>query len=387
MYLEVSPAGARRWFYKYYKDGKEGRMALGSYPAVKLPDARAARDAAKQTKATGVDPVQARKIEKLKASTPEGETFKATALEWYSVKLSAWSSHYAIREKRNLEKDLFPYLGERRIRDIEPVELLATIRRVEERGALDVAHRVMGTAGQVWRYAIATARADRDITADLRGALKPHHGKHFAAITDPDKLGQLLRVIQNYQGGAIVRAALQLAPMLFQRPGELRGAAWAEFDLDAALWTIPAARMKRRIDGKQNGEPHIVPLPVQAVEILRKLHPVTGGGALLFHGERSHDRPISDNTLRAALLTLGYGADVQSVHGFRATARTLLAEVLGVDPLVIEAQLAHAVKDANGRAYNRTQYIKQRTAMMQKWADYLDVLKSEKVIQLKRKAA
>ncbi len=174
--------------------------------------------------------------------------------------------------------------------------------------------------------------------------------------------------------------------MLFQRPGELRGAAWAEFDLDAALWTIPAARMKRRIDGKQNGEPHIVPLPLQAVEILRKLHPVTGHGALLFHGERSHDHPISDNTLRAALLTLGYGADVQSVHGFRATARTLLAEVLGVDPLMIEAQLAHAVKDANGRAYNRTQYLKQRTTMMQRWADYLDVLKSEKVIQLKRRA-
>lgn len=387
MYLEVSPAGARRWFYKYYKDGKEGRMALGSYPAVKLPDARAARDAAKQTKATGVDPVQARQIEKLKASTPENETFKATALEWYGVKLTGWSSHYAIRERRNLEKDLFPYLGERRIRDIEPVELLATVRRVEERGALDVAHRVMGTAGQVWRYAIATGRVTRDVTADLRGALKPHHGKHFAAITDPDKLGELLRSIQAYQGGAIVRAALQLAPMLFQRPGELRGAAWAEFDLDAALWTIPAVRMKRRIDGKQNGEPHIVPLPVQAVEILRKLHPVTGHGALLFHGERSHDRPISDNTLRAALLTLGYGADVQSVHGFRATARTLLAEVLGVDPLVIEAQLAHSVKDANGRAYNRTQYLKQRTAMMQKWADYLDILKSEKVIQLKRKAA
>ena len=386
MYLEVSPAGARRWFYKYYKNGKEGRMALGSYPSVKLPDARAARDAAKQTKATGADPVQARKLEKLKTATPDRETFKATALEWYDVKVSGWSSHYAIRERRNLEKDLFLFLGERRIRDIEPVELLAAVRRVEERGALDVAHRVMGTAGQVWRYAIATGRADRDITADLRGALKPHHGKHFAAITDPDKLGELLRSIQTYQGGAIVRAALQLAPILFQRPGELRGAAWAEFDLDAALWTIPSARMKRRIDGKQNGEPHIVPLSVQAVEILRKLHPVTGHGTLLFHGERSHDRPISDNTLRAALQTLGYGADVQSVHGFRATARTLLAEVLGVDPLVIEAQLAHTVKDANGRAYNRTQYVKQRTAMMQQWADYLDVLKCEKVIQFRRRA-
>jgi integrase len=387
LYLQVSPAGSKRWFLKYRIEGLEKQLALGSYPAVNLAAARKARNDAKEVKAEGRDPLQMRKIEKLKALTPEGDTFKATALEWYALKLDSWSSHYAIRERRNLEKDLFPFIGERRVSDIEPVELLATVRRVEERGALDVAHRVLSTSGQVWRYAVSTGRATRDITADIRGALKPHHGKHFAAITDPDKLGQLLRVIQNYQGGAIVRAALQLAPMLFQRPGELRGAAWAEFDLDAALWTIPAARMKRRIDGKQNGEPHIVPLPVQAVEILRKLHPVTGGGALLFHGERSHDRPISDNTLRAALQTLGYGSDVQSVHGFRATARTLLAEVLGVDPLVIEAQLAHAVKDANGRAYNRTQYIQQRTAMMQKWADYLDVLSIEKVIQLKPKAA
>lgn len=374
LYLEVSPAGSKRWFYKYRKDGKEGRMALGSYPDVGPKDARKARDAAKLKKSTGVDPVQVRKLEKLKAITPDADTFKVTALEWYAMKLDSWSSHYAIREKRNLEKDLFPFLGARRISDIEAVELLATVRRVEERGALDVAHRVLTTAGQVWRYAVATGRTPRDITTDIRGALKPHHGKHFAAITDPVKLGELIRVIRGYQGGPIVRAALQLAPMLFQRPGELRAAEWAEFDLDAATWTIPAARMKRSVDGKRNGDPHHVPLPTQAVEILRKLHPITGHSKLCFYGERSHDRPISDNTLRAALLTLGYGSDTQSVHGFRATARTLLAEELGVDPLVIEAQLAHAVKDANGRAYNRTQYLKHRTAMMQQWADYLDKL-------------
>ena len=374
LYLEVSPAGSKRWFYKYRKEGKEGRMALGSYPDVGAKDARKARDAAKLQKSTGVDPVQVRKLEKLKATTPDADTFKVSALEWYAMKLDSWSSHYAIREKRNLEKDLFPFLGARRIGDIEAIELLATVRRVEERGALDVAHRVLTTAGQVWRYAVATGRTPRDITADIRGALKPHHGKHFAAITDPVKLGELIRVIRGYQGGPIVRAALQLAPMLFQRPGELRAAEWAEFDLDAAIWTIPAARMKRSVDGKRNGDPHQVPLPTQAVEILRKLHPLTGHGTLLFHGERSHDRPISDNTLRAALLTLGYGPDAQSVHGFRATARTLLAEELNIDPLVIEAQLAHAVKDANGRAYNRTQYLKHRTAMMQQWANYLDKL-------------
>jgi integrase len=374
MYLQVSPAGSKRWFLKYRVGGKEKQLALGSYPDVSLTLARKARDAAKLEKSKGNDPIQKKKVDKLKAITPEANTFRATALEWYALKLDSWSSHYAIREKRNLEKDLFPYLGARNVADIEAIELLAVIRRVEERGALDVAHRVLTTAGQVWRYSVATARAPRDITADIRGALKPHHGKHFAAITDPARLGELIRVIRGYQGGAIVRAALQLAPMLFQRPGELRAAAWAEFDLDAGLWTIPAVRMKRSVDGKKNGDPHLVPLPTQAVEILRKLYPITGHGPLCFHGERSHDRPISDNTLRAALLTLGYGPDIQSVHGFRATARTLLAEELAIDPLVIEAQLAHAVKDANGRAYNRTQYLKHRTAMMQQWANYLDKL-------------
>ena len=372
MYLQVSPAGSKRWFLKYRVGGIEKRLALGSYPAVSLTAARKAREAAKLNKSEGRDPIQVRKVEKLMATTPDADTFKVTALEWFEMKLSGWSSHYAIREKRNLEKDLFPHFAARRIGDIQPIELLAAVRAVEERGALDVAHRVLTTAGQVWRYAVATGRAGRDVSADIKGALTPHHGKHFAAITDPVKLGELIRIIRSYQGGPIVRAALQLAPMLFQRPGELRAAAWAEFDLDAALWTIPAARMKRRVDGKKNGDPHLVPLPTQAVEILRKLHPLTGRGTLLFPGERSHDRPISDNTLRAALLTLGYGPDAQSVHGFRATARTMLAEIHDVDPLVIEAQLAHAVKDANGRSYNRTTYLKHRATMMQQWADYLD---------------
>ena len=374
LYLEVSPAGSKRWFWKIYRDGKESRLALGSYPDVSLTAARKARDAAKLNKAEGRDPIQIRKVEKLRSTTADADTFKVTALEWFDLKRDSWSDHYAIREKRNLEKDLFPHFAARHIGEIQPIELLAAVRAVEERGALDVAHRVLTTAGQVWRYAVATGRAQRDVSADIKGALKPHHGKHFAAITDPARLGELIRVIRGYQGGPIVRAALQLAPLLFQRPGELRAAAWAEFDLDAALWTIPAARMKRSVDGKKNGEPHLVPLPTQAVEILRKLHPITGHSKLCFFGERSHDRPISDNTLRAALLTLGYGPDKQSVHGFRATARTLLAKVLDFDPLVIEAQLAHAVKDANGRAYNRTTYLKHRAGMMQAWADYLDKL-------------
>lgn len=374
LYLEVNPNGSKRWFWKIYADGKESRLALGSYPAVSLSKARLARAAARLQKSIGTDPIQARRIAKLKDSALGADSFKETALEWYEKHKSRWSSHYAIRELRNLEKDLFPHFAMRRISDIEPIELLAAIRKVEQRGALDVAHRVLTTARSVWRYAVATARAPRDVTGDIAGALTPHHGKHFAAITDPKKLGELIRVIRGYQGGPIVRTALQLAPMLFQRPGELRGMAWAELDLDKALWTIPAMRMKRKKAGKENGIPHLVPLPVQAVNLLRELHPITGHSALVFHGERTHDRPISDNTLRAALLTLGYGPTVQSVHGFRATARTILAEVLEVDPLVIEAQLAHAVKDANGTSYNRTQYLRQRTTMVQQWADYLDKL-------------
>lgn len=374
LYLEVSPTGSKRWFLKYRTSGTEKRLALGSYPSVTLTAARKARDAAKTNKAAGRDPVQLRKVEKLRAVTPDADTFKVAALEWFDMKTPGWSGHYAIREKRNLEKDLFPHFAARHIGDIQPIELLAAVRAVEERGALDVAHRVLTTAGQVWRYAVATGRAQRDISADIKGALKPHHGKHFAAITDPAKLGELIRAIRGYQGGPIVRSALQLAPLLFQRPGELRAMAWAELDLDVALWTIPSERMKRSVDGKKNGEPHLVPLPTQAVEILRKLHPITGHSKLCFFGERGNARPISDNTLRAALGTLGYGPAVQSVHGFRATARTMLAEVLDCDPLVIEAQLAHAVKDVNGRAYNRTQYLKHRAAMMQAWADYLDKL-------------
>lgn len=375
LYLEVTPKGSKRWFYKYRKaDGKETRLALGNYPGVSSKAAREARDHAKLQKAGGQDPINARKVAQLTKIAATGDTFKEIALEWFDKNSSRWSSHYAIREKRNLEKDLFPHFSARSIGGILPRELLTAVQKVEERGALDVAHRVLSTARSVWRYAVATTRADRDITGDIAGALTPHHGKHFAAITDANQLGTLIRVIRGYQGGPIVRTALQLAPMLFQRPGELRGMAWAELDLDAALWTIPAARMKRKKEGKENGPPHLVPLPEQAVILLRNLHVLTGHGELVFPGERSHDRPISDNTLRAALLTLGYGPSIQSVHGFRATARTMLAEVLEFDPLVIEAQLAHAVKDANGRAYNRTTYFKQRVPLMQAWADYLDKL-------------
>lgn len=388
LYLEVSPNGSKRWFWKYRKQGKEGRMALGSYPDVGLAAARTARDTAKNVKAGGFDPVQERKVGQLKAAVNLGETFELVAREWFDKRSPGWSSHHAIRERRNLDKDLIPWLGPRKVGDVEAVELLATVQRVEARGTLDVAHRVLGTARSVLAYAVATGRASRNVALDLAGALTPHRKKHFAAITDPGKLGELLRAIGGYQGGPVVRTALALAPMLFQRPNELRGMAWAELDLDAGLWSIAPARMKRTKDGKENGAPHLVPLPKQAIELLRDLHPLTGHTGLVFPGERGTTRPISDNTLRAALQTLGYASDVQTIHGFRATARTILAERLEFDPLIVEAQLAHAVKDANGRAYNRTSYVEQRRAMMQTWADYLDKLRTgANIIPLHAKAA
>ena len=383
LYLQVDANGSKRWFFKYTFLGKSKLMALGKYPAVGLTAARRLRDEAKLLKATGVDPMEQRKIDKLKAMNPTGETFKAVALEWLDKQISLWSEVHAKRCTRQLERDLYPYIGHRKINELEPVEVLAAVRKTEQRGALETADRGLQLVGQVFRYAVATGRAPRDVTADLKGALTPYRSKHFGAITDPTKLGELMRAISAYRGGLIVRTALQLAPILFQRPGELRAAAWTELDLENALWTIPSARMKRTKEGKENGDDHLVPLPKQAIDLLKPLKALTGHSRLVFPGERDHDRPISDNSVRTALLSLGYSSDLQTWHGFRATARTMLAERLDFDINIIEAQLAHAVRDANGTSYNRTKYLEQRTKMMQSWADYLDALAAgAKVISL-----
>lgn len=374
LYLEISPAGSKRWFYKYRKDGKEGRMALGSYPDVGPKKAREARDAAKSQKSEGRDPVQVRKVEKLKATRTDGDTFKAVALEWYGKQAPQWSASHAERSLRQLERDLFPWIGARAMTDIHPLELLAALQKVEERGAVETADRVLMLARQVWDYWLPTTNNEqRNITEGLKGRLTPYRGKSFAAIVDPARLGELLRAIKQYKGGPIVRTALQLAPVLYQRPGNLREMEWAELDLDGALWTIPSMKMKRTKLEKEQGEAHTVPLPTQAVALLRNLHPLTGHGRYVFPGERSHDRPISDNSVRSGLYALGFGKE-QTWHGFRATARTMLVDQLNLDPLAIEANLAHAVKDANGRSYNRTQYLKQRFEQIQQWADYLDKL-------------
>ena len=374
MYLQVSPAGSKRWFLKYRIAGAEKQLALGSYPDVTLTAARKARDAAKLQKSEGVDPVQARKIEKLKATRPGGDTFKAVALEWYGKQAPQWSESHAERSLRQLERDLFPWIGERPMIEIHAMELLAALQKIEERGAIETADRVLMLARQVWDYWLPTAHVQqRNITEGLKARLMPYRGKNFAAILDPVRMGGLMRAIKGYKGGPIVRTALQLTPLLYQRPGNLRMMEWAELDLEAALWTIPSMKMKRTKLEKEQGEDHTVPLPTQAVALLRSIQPLTGHGRYVFPGERSHDRPVSDNSVRSALYALGFGKE-QSWHGFRASARTMLVDELNIDWQVIEANLAHAKKDANGTSYNRTKYRNQRFLMIQQWADYLDKL-------------
>jgi len=374
LYLEVSPAGSKRWFWKTYADGKEGRMALGSYPDVSLMAARKERDAARLQKSKGLNPVQVRKVERLKTTRTGGDTFRSVALEWYGKQVPQWSESHAERSLRQLERDLFPWIGDRLMTEIHGMELLAALQKIEERGAVETADRVLMLARQVWDYWLPTAEVkQRNITEGLKGRLMPYRGKSFAAILDPVRMGDLMRAIKGYKGGPIVRTALQLTPYLYQRPGNLRMMEWAELDLDGAMWTIPSMKMKRTKLEKEQGEPHTVPLPTQAAALLLDIQPLTGGGRYVFPGERSHDRPVSDNSVRSALYALGFGKE-QSWHGFRASARTMLVDELNIDYNVIEANLAHSVKDANGRSYNRTQYVKQRLTMIQQWADYLDKL-------------
>ncbi|MBP9904876.1 MAG: integrase arm-type DNA-binding domain-containing protein [Rhodoferax sp.] len=383
MYLQVSPAGSKRWFLKYRVDGKEKQLALGSYPDVTLTAARKARDAAKIQKADGIDPLQARQVERLKESVGSGDTLTATASDWLERGKPNWSETHYVRERRNITKDLMPYLGKRVIASIKPIELLAVIQKVEARGSLDVAHRVLITAHGVWCHAVATGRAERDISQDIKKALRPHIKENLPAIIDPVKLGELLRASDAYQGGPTVRAALKLAPILFQRPGNLRTMRWADVDMDRALWSIPSEAMKRTKAEKINGQPHVVPLPRQAVEVLRDLHKLTGEREFVFPGLRDWRAPMSEAGVSAALAAMGYKG-IHTWHGYRATGRTILRQVLKYPKDVIEAQLAHTGQITHGGAYDRTTHLEDRTAMLQVWADYLDKLaKGGDVIKFK----
>jgi integrase len=389
LYLLVTVSGGKLWRLDYRIGDKRKTLALGQYPTVSLADARNRREEARKLLADGHDPTaimskQAKKQQQTAVIEAEQvsieQTFEFVARAWHEKFLYTWTAHHADKIISSLEREIFPVLGSRAVDQIEAPELLAVLERVAARPSLDQAHRIRGHCGSVFRYAIATGKARRDPTRDLFKALPAVQHGHRAAPVDPKEVAPLLRVIDSYQGSFIVGCALRLLPMLFCRPGELRGMEWAELDLDAAEWSIPAGRMKMK-------QPHLVPLPIQAVAILKQLHPLTGNGSLVFPGTRSAQRCISDNTLNAALRRLGIEKHELTSHGWRATARTLLHEVLGFTPDAIEAQLAHTVPDRLGRAYNRTTHIQERRKMMQVWADYLDGLKAgAKVIPITKAA-
>lgn len=367
LYIVVTVAGNKLWRYNYRYGGKQKTLALGSYPPLSLADARKKRMAAREALDNGIDPGLTRKISR-SAGTLEN-SFKTVALEWMGKSRKLWVDRYYENIQGRLNLHVFPWLGARPVGEITAMEVLGILRRCEQNGTIDTTHRVRGTCSQILRYAVATGRAERDVTSDLRGALTPNRAKHRAAPTDPREVAPLLCAIESYQGSFVTKCALQLAPMLFVRPGELRAAEWAELDLDAAEWNIPAGRMKMRVA-------HLVPLSRQAVDIFRGLQPLTGHSRYVFPCHRSPLRPMSENAVNAALRRMGFEKEEITGHGFRAMARTIIDEVLHVRPDYIEQQLAHVVRDPLGRAYNRTEHLPERREMMQLWADYLDTLKT-----------
>lgn len=371
LYVLVSTTGAKLWRWKYRLRGKELLLSFGAHPEVSLREARDLRDDARRKLRAGEDPG----AQKRAARGGSGETFAEVAAEWLGKQQLAAGT--IKRDRERLENYIYPRLGSKPIGAITAPDLLAELRRVEARGTHETAHRTRAVVGRILRYAIATGRAQRDVSADLRGSLTKTNPRHFPAITEPKRLGELLRAIDAYRGQPSAEVALRVAPYVFVRPGELRGARWSEFDLDGALWRIPKERMKR-------GREHLVPLARQVVKLLEDLQPITGDGELLFPGLRTNSRPISEVTLNAALRRLGFSKDEHTPHGFRTTASTRLNE-MGFPPSDIELQLAHADTDEVRAAYNRAQRLAERAKMMQAWANYLDALKAgAKVIGFKR---
>ncbi len=389
LFLLVTPDGAKlwRWDYRRPVTGKQNTIGLGAFPAVRLAEARELVRRGRELLVKGVDPSEQRRAAQAAAREHVANTFEAVASELLTQRAKGLASGSAIRERRLLTKDLSPYIGMRPIASVTAPDLLVALRKIEQRGAIETAHRAKMLAGQVFKYAAATGRVPTNYNpvADLAGALKQPVGRSFATIYDPHKgrddlgkVGELLRALYGYRGTPVVMAGLKLAPLLFVRPGELRHAQWADIDLGSAEWRYLASKTK---------QPHIVPLSKQVIEILSELFVLTGRGEFVFPSVRGKGRPMSENTINAALRNLGFDADTMTGHGFRAMARTVLDEVLGFRPDYIEHQLAHAVKDANGRAYNRTAHLAERKTMMQAWADYLDSLRtSGSVVALKQHA-
>jgi len=365
LYLLVSPSGGKWWRFDYRFQSKRKTLSMGVYPAISLKDARDRRDEAKKQLANGIDPAMVRKSQKHQQSQPN--TFEAVAREWHDKFKLGWSDTHASRLLRLLERDIFPWLGSLSVSEVSSPLLLQTIRRIETR-SLDTAHRAVQNCGQVFRYAIATGRAQNDPTHALKGAMPPIRDNHFATIIHPNQIGALLRAIEGYKGEFITQSALSLGPLVFVRPGELRHAEWSEMNLEIGEWRIPSEKMKM-------GQPHIVPLARQSVVLLTELQPLTGTGKYLFPSVRSLDRPISENTINAALRRMGYTKEEMTGHGFRSMASTLLNEQ-GWNRDHIERQLAHTERNKIRAAYNYADYLPERRIMMQAWADYLDSLKA-----------
>lgn len=364
LFLLVKPSGARLWRLKYSHGGVEKGISLGDFRDVPLKRAREKRDEARQLLDRGIDPSAQRKAQRV----AQADTFRAIADEWLELQAKTLAAETVSIHRARLQTVLYPAFGSRPIASLKAPDLLAVLKRAEARGVSETAHRLRALAGRVFRYAIATGRAERDISADLKGALAPVQTTNFPAIVTPKRIGDLLRAIDGYIGQPSTHYALKLAPLVFVRPGELRGAAWAEFDLDAAEWRIPAERMKM-------GKAHLVPLATQTLQLLRELQQLTGDGKLLFPGLRTPARPISENTLNAALRRLGFAQEEHTAHGFRSMASTCLNEQ-GWHPDLIELQLAHTEKDDVRAAYNRAKRLEERRKMMQAWADYLDGLRA-----------
>ena len=367
LFLRIDMSGNKGWRFKYRYGGVEKQMSFGIYPDTTLLEAREMRSNARSLVTKGIDPLQDRADKKQQKQKVQENTFKTIALEWHSNQINLADSTRKLHICR-LERDIFPSIGELPITEIQPQLILKKVLRpMEQRGVGEMTARVKSIISQIFRYGVACGYVERDATTDLSGALKKVTRGHRAAITDPAELAKLLRSIDDYDGYHVVKCALQLAPLVFVRPGELRAMRWADIDLDNSEWRYFISKTKTE---------HIVPLSDQAISILESLRPTTGSLELVFPSIRSTTRPISDNTLNAALRRMGYNKDEVSAHGFRATARTILDEVLQERVEYIEHQLAHSVKDTLGRAYNRTKHLEQRKRMMQVWADYLDGLKA-----------
>ncbi len=365
LFLLITPAGGRWFRFKYRFQGKEKLLSLGVYPDVSLKAARDAREKARGLLGKDVDPGVTRRCEKFSIR----DSFEAVAKEWFEKFSQKWVAGHSDKLIRRLELYIFPWIGNRPIGKIEAPEILACVRRIEAKGNLETAHRALQVCGRIFRYAVATGRAHRDPTGDLRGAIPPADEQHLASFTDPKMFAELLRAIDSYKGHIVVRCALRLAPLVFVRPGELRAAEWTEINLHKGEWRIKAERMKMR-------QQHVVPLSRQAVEILREIEPLTGKGKFVFPSLRSEKRPLSDNALLAALRRMGFEQGSVTVHGFRSTASTMLNEQGCWNRDAIERQLAHGERDAVRAAYNYAEHLPERKKMMQAWADHLDLLRA-----------